>query len=88
MQTAAMNDEQTVLIIEDYQLLYETFLQSIDSILSSGSLPNAFTTQELDNFSASLREQASQDAYQGDLLAYLASSIFFYQINRLILKKV
>ncbi|MCP9266202.1 DYHC2 [Dirofilaria immitis] len=63
IQDAAINDKHIVYIIEDYQLLHDTFLQSINSLLSSGDLP------------VSLREQASQDAFQGDLYSYFVMKV-------------
>uniref|UniRef100_A0A158PNV8 Cytoplasmic dynein 2 heavy chain 1 (inferred by orthology to a C. elegans protein) n=1 Tax=Anisakis simplex TaxID=6269 RepID=A0A158PNV8_ANISI len=75
MQSAAVDDEQVVFILEDYQMLEATFLQYTDSILASGDLPGLFTAQEFDAFSASLRDQASQDAYQGDLHTYFAFKV-------------
>lgn len=74
MQCAAIDAEHVLFIMEDYQILSELFLQSINSVLLSGDLPGLFTPQEFDSFSASLRDQASQDAYQGDLHSYFAYS--------------
>ncbi|KAM3726645.1 Cytoplasmic dynein 2 heavy chain [Dirofilaria immitis] len=75
IQDAAINDKHIVYIIEDYQLLHDTFLQSINSLLSSGDLPGLFTVQEFDSFLVSLREQASQDAFQGDLYSYFVMKV-------------
>uniref|UniRef100_A0A915PL62 Cytoplasmic dynein 2 heavy chain 1 n=1 Tax=Setaria digitata TaxID=48799 RepID=A0A915PL62_9BILA len=75
IQDVAINGRHDVCIIEDYQLLDDTFLQSINSLLSSGDLPGIFTAQEFDNFLISLREQASQDAFQGDLYSYFVMKV-------------
>ncbi|VDM42915.1 unnamed protein product [Toxocara canis] len=75
MQCAAIDSEHVLFILEDYQILDPSFLQSINSILSSGDLPGLFTPQEFDGFSASLRDQASQDAYRGDLHSYFAGKV-------------
>ncbi|VDO57873.1 unnamed protein product, partial [Brugia timori] len=50
IQDVAINGKHIVYIIEDYQLLHDAFLQSINSLLSSGDIPGIFTTQEFDSF--------------------------------------
>ncbi|VDO31356.1 unnamed protein product [Onchocerca flexuosa] len=75
IQDVAINGKHVVYIVEDYQLLHDTFLQSINSLLSSGDLPGIFTIQEFDSFLVSLREQASQDAFQGDLYSYFVMKV-------------
>nr|CRZ22352.1 BMA-CHE-3 [Brugia malayi] len=75
IQDVAINGKHIVYIIEDYQLLHDAFLQSINSLLSSGDIPGIFTTQEFDSFLVSLREQASQDAFQGDLYSYFVMKV-------------
>uniref|UniRef100_A0A158Q7Q4 Cytoplasmic dynein 2 heavy chain 1 n=1 Tax=Elaeophora elaphi TaxID=1147741 RepID=A0A158Q7Q4_9BILA len=75
IQDAAINGQHVVYIVEDYQLLHEAFLQSINSLLSSGNLPGIFSGQEFDSFLVSLREQASQDAFQGDLYSYFVMKV-------------
>ncbi|VDK75265.1 unnamed protein product, partial [Onchocerca ochengi] len=75
IQDVAINGKHVVYIVEDYQLLHDTFLQSINSLLSSGDLPGIFSVQEFDSFLVSLREQASQDAFQGDLYSYFVMKV-------------
>uniref|UniRef100_A0A914XX81 Cytoplasmic dynein 2 heavy chain 1 n=1 Tax=Panagrolaimus superbus TaxID=310955 RepID=A0A914XX81_9BILA len=74
MQWAAVDGEQVVLIIEDFQLLQETFIQYLNSILSAGHVPGLFLPQEFDQFSASLRNSALQDNFDGGLQDYFAYS--------------
>ncbi|KAL3981550.1 Dynein heavy chain N-terminal region 2 family protein [Acanthocheilonema viteae] len=75
MQDAAINGKHIVYIVEDYQLLHDAFLQSINSLLSSGDLPGLFSVQEFDSFLINLREQASEDAFQGDLYSYFVMKV-------------
>uniref|UniRef100_A0A183CW69 AAA_8 domain-containing protein n=1 Tax=Gongylonema pulchrum TaxID=637853 RepID=A0A183CW69_9BILA len=75
IQNAAISGEQVVFIVEDYHLLHEKFLQSIDSVLSSGDLPGIFTAQEFESCLAGLRDQASQDAFRGDLHSYFTRKV-------------
>lgn len=75
LQWAAVDDEQVVLIVEDFQMLQETFLQYLNSILSSGNIPGLFTPQEFDQFSGNLRNSALQDGYDGSLHSYFAYKV-------------
>ncbi|EJD73854.1 cytoplasmic dynein 2 heavy chain 1, variant [Loa loa] len=75
IQDAAVNGKHVVYIVEDYQLLQDAFLQSINSLLSSGNLPGIFSVQEFDSFLVNLREQASQDAFQGDMYSYFVMKV-------------
>ena len=77
MQWAAIDREQVVFIIEDFQLLQDTFLQYLNSILSAGSVPGLYTPQEFEQFSAALRNLALQEAYDGTMHDYFAYSDFF-----------
>lgn len=63
-----------MIILEDYQIIESSFLQSINSILACGYIPGLFSSQEFDSFLPALRDLASQDAYHGDLHTYFASS--------------
>lgn len=76
MQWAAVDGEQVVLIIEDFQLLQESFIQYLNSILSAGTVPGLFLPQEFDQFSANLRNGALQDNFDGGLQDYFAYSKF------------
>jgi dynein heavy chain 2, cytosolic len=74
MQWAAVDGEQVVFIIEDFQLLQEAFLQYLNSILSAGNVPGLYTPQEFEPFSNTLRNLALQDAYDGTLHDYFSYS--------------
>ncbi|GMR54221.1 hypothetical protein PMAYCL1PPCAC_24416, partial [Pristionchus mayeri] len=72
IQTAITNSEHVVFIIEEYQLTLSSFLQSINCLLSSGEVPKLFTQQELDGMATQLREQSSEESFDGDLHDYFA----------------
>ncbi|GMT01201.1 hypothetical protein PENTCL1PPCAC_23375, partial [Pristionchus entomophagus] len=72
IQTAITNSEHVVFIIEEYQLSQSSFLQSINCLLSSGEVPKLFTQQELDGMATQLREQSSEESFDGDLHDYFA----------------
>lgn len=75
IQNAVIKSEQVVFMLEDYQLLHETFLQSVILLLSSGNLPGLFTVQEFDSLLGNLRDQASQEVFQGDLYSYFSMKV-------------
>ncbi|KAK6021319.1 hypothetical protein OSTOST_13008, partial [Ostertagia ostertagi] len=49
----------------NYKILKQSFLESINCLISSGEVPGLFTPQELDSLSTALRDQASQDGFPG-----------------------
>lgn len=70
MQTAGLEGEQVILLLEDHQLLEDDFLELINSLLSSGDVPGLYTAEELDPLLAPLRDQASQDGFRGPIYSY------------------
>ncbi|VDN08033.1 unnamed protein product [Thelazia callipaeda] len=72
---AVVNNKHVVFIVENHHLLCDTFLQLISSLLSSGDVLRIFTSQELDSILLNLRDHAAQDAFQGNLLSYLALKV-------------
>ncbi|VDN60499.1 unnamed protein product [Dracunculus medinensis] len=75
IQSTTIDSTPTVIILEDYQIIESSFLQSINSILACGYIPGLFSSQEFDSFLPALRDLASQDAYHGDLHTYFASKV-------------
>ncbi|GMT29046.1 hypothetical protein PFISCL1PPCAC_20343, partial [Pristionchus fissidentatus] len=47
-------------------------LQTINCLLSSGEVPKLFAQQELDGLATQLREQSSEESFDGDLHDYFA----------------
>lgn len=74
MKWAAVENEQVVLIVEDYQLLNNSFLQCLNSIIASGNAPGLFTPQEFDQIANNLRNIALQDAFEGSINSYFSYS--------------
>ncbi|KAF1768244.1 hypothetical protein GCK72_000056 [Caenorhabditis remanei] len=72
---AVTNNEHVVLILEDHQLRKNIFLQAINSLLASGSVPGLFTQQELDGLVALVSEAANQASFTGALQQFLAHRI-------------
>ena len=77
MQTAGLEGEQVILLLEDHQLLEDDFLELINSLLSSGDVPGLYTAEELDPLLAPLRDQASQDGFRGPIYSYYSHRVMF-----------
>uniref|UniRef100_A0A158PC70 Cytoplasmic dynein 2 heavy chain 1 n=1 Tax=Angiostrongylus cantonensis TaxID=6313 RepID=A0A158PC70_ANGCA len=75
IQTALSNNEHVVFLLEDYKILRPQFLQAINVLVSSGDVPGLFSIQELDALSTALRDQMSQDGFQGDMQQYFAQRV-------------
>ncbi|KAI1893942.1 hypothetical protein AGOR_G00128840 [Albula goreensis] len=76
MQLAGVEGQQVVLLLEDYQFVHPSFLEMVNSLLSSGQeVPGLYTTEELEPLLASLKDQASQDGFPGPVFNYFAYRI-------------
>ncbi|XP_040316731.1 cytoplasmic dynein 2 heavy chain 1 [Herpailurus yagouaroundi] len=74
---AGVEAQQVVLLLEDYQLVHPTFLEMINSLLSSGEVPGLYTLEELEPLLLPLKDQASQDGFFGPVFSY-----FTYRIQQ------
>ncbi|GAA6081007.1 cytoplasmic dynein 2 heavy chain 1 isoform X1, partial [Tachysurus ichikawai] len=70
MQMAGVEGQQTVLLLEDHQFVHPSFLEMVNSLLSSGEVPGLYTTEELEPLLLSLKDQAAQDGFLGPLFNY------------------
>ncbi|KAM4699205.1 cytoplasmic dynein 2 heavy chain 1 [Discoglossus pictus] len=77
MQMAGIDGQQVVLLLEDYQFVHPTFLEMINSLLSSGEIPGLYTVEELEPLLSPLKDQASEDGFTGPLLGY-----FTYRVQQ------
>ncbi|XP_023209641.1 cytoplasmic dynein 2 heavy chain 1-like, partial [Centruroides sculpturatus] len=75
MQSSAIENQQTVLLIEDYQLLKSEFLEMINSLLASGEIPGLYNSEEFESLMNPLRNQASEEGWRGSLLDYFSFKV-------------
>jgi dynein heavy chain 2 len=75
MQKAGINGEDVVLLLEDHQLLHPSFLEMINSLLSSGEIPGLYTPEELEPLLAPLKDLSSEESYRGSLMSYYISRV-------------
>ncbi|XP_058887125.1 cytoplasmic dynein 2 heavy chain 1-like [Acipenser ruthenus] len=75
MQLAGIEGQQVVLLLEDYQFVHFSFLEMVNSLLSSGEVPGLYTTEELEPLLSPLKDQASQDGFTGPIFNYFSYRI-------------
>ena len=75
MQSAGIDGEQVIFLLEDHQLLEPEFLEFMNSVLCSGDVPGLYSGEELDPLLVSLKDQASQDGFRGSMYAYFAQRV-------------
>ncbi|KAF2973673.1 hypothetical protein EK904_004515 [Melospiza melodia maxima] len=77
MELAGIEAQQVVLLLEDYQFVHSTFLEMVNSLLSSGEVPGLYKIEELEPLLSPLKDQASQDGFTGPIFNY-----FTYRIQQ------
>ncbi|CAM4781010.1 unnamed protein product [Rotaria magnacalcarata] len=75
LQNAGVDGEQCVLLMEDYQFMESTFVELINSLLSSGEVPGLYTPDELEAILSPLREESSQENFRGTMVQYFAQRV-------------
>ncbi|KAI4889837.1 hypothetical protein NFI96_027314, partial [Prochilodus magdalenae] len=75
MQLAGVEGQQTVLLLEDYQFVHPSFLEMVNSLLSSGEVPGLYSTEELEPLLLSLKDQAAQDGFTGPVFNYFSHRV-------------
>ncbi|XP_069664408.1 cytoplasmic dynein 2 heavy chain 1 isoform X2 [Haliaeetus albicilla] len=75
MELAGIEAQQVVLLLEDYQFVHSTFLEMINSLLSSGEVPGLYKIEELEPLLSPLKDQASQDGFTGPIFNYFTCRI-------------
>ncbi|XP_042221258.1 cytoplasmic dynein 2 heavy chain 1-like isoform X2 [Homarus americanus] len=75
MQSAGVEGEQVLLLLEDHHLVSSAFLEIINSLLMAGEVPGLYTPEELDPLLMPLRDQAAHENFRGSQYAYFASRV-------------
>ncbi|KAA3681038.1 dynein heavy chain 2, cytosolic [Paragonimus westermani] len=84
-QMAGLDSQPTLLLIEDHQLIEDSFLEIINSLLACGEASGLFTADELEtlastvktnnSISVSLREAAAEAGHRGPLSTFFANRV-------------
>ncbi|UJR10563.1 hypothetical protein I4U23_014763 [Adineta vaga] len=75
LQSAGVEGEQCVLLVEDYQFIEPTFVELINSLLSAGEVPGLYSPDELEAILSPLREESSQESFRGTMVQYFAQRV-------------
>ncbi|XP_057206860.1 cytoplasmic dynein 2 heavy chain 1 isoform X3 [Triplophysa rosa] len=75
MHLAGVDGQQVVLLLEDHQFVHLSFLEMVNSLLSSGEVPGLYSTEELEPLLSSLKDQASQDGFTAPVLNYFSNRV-------------
>ncbi|KPI89860.1 putative dynein heavy chain [Leptomonas seymouri] len=75
IQRATSQNTPMVLLLEDHNIVDETFLEYINSLLSGGEVPGLFTQEEMEAMFSSIREDASSDGHMGPIYAYFVERL-------------
>ena len=59
MSMVGGNDQPTVFMFDDTQILYESFLEDVNGILNTGEVANLYTTDELMAIFGTIEKQAA-----------------------------
>jgi len=76
MQTAGIEGQKVVLLIEDHQFVDPQFLELTNSLLSAGEVPGLYTPEELEPLLAPIKDQASDAGFRGTIAQYFASRVY------------
>lgn len=77
IQRATTQNMPLLLLLEDHQIVSESFLEYVNSLLSSGDVPGLFTQEEMETMYSAIREEASNDGHMGSIYTY-----FIDRLNR------
>lgn len=71
VQSAGIDGEPTILLLEEHHLREEDFAILASAIIFNGELPGLYTTEELDGLVAPLADLAAREEFSGNLEQYL-----------------
>ena len=78
MQKTGVEGEHLILLLEDHQLLEPTYLELVNSLLSSGEIPGLFTAEELEPLLSPLKDLAADKGFLGPLHSFFSSRVLHY----------
>ncbi|CAF1013145.1 unnamed protein product, partial [Didymodactylos carnosus] len=75
IQSAGVDGEQCILLMEDYQFIETTFVELINSLLSAGEVPGLYAPDEFETILGPLREESAQEGFRGTMVQYFAQRV-------------
>jgi dynein heavy chain 2 len=75
LQTTGVEDQHAILLIEDYQIIQDSFLEPINGLLSGPEIGSIYSPEELDVIFQSLKDLHSQEGFMGSVYEFFVSRI-------------
>ena len=75
MQRAGVEGVDTILLIEDYQLLESSFSELLNSLISTGDVPGLFQPAELEPMLASLKDAAAEAGWRTGMFRFFTKRV-------------
>ncbi|CAJ1028022.1 Dynein heavy chain, N-terminal region 2/Hydrolytic ATP binding site of dynein motor region/AAA domain (dynein-related subfamily)/P-loop containing dynein motor region/P-loop containing dynein motor region D4/Microtubule-binding stalk of dynein motor/ATP-binding dynein motor region/Dynein heavy chain region D6 P-loop domain/Dynein heavy chain AAA lid domain/Dynein heavy chain C-terminal domain containing protein, putative [Leishmania lindenbergi] len=75
IQRATVQNTPLVLLIEDHHIVNATFLEYVNSLLSSGEVPGLFSQEEMETMFSAMRDDAANDGHMGAIYAYFVERL-------------
>lgn len=75
MTRAGVDGERLVVVLEDHQLIEPSFIEMINSLLSTGEVPGLFQGNELEPLLAPIKDEASESGWRGSLYDFFVARI-------------
>ena len=72
---AGIQGENTILAIEDNQLINPMFIESINSLLSSGEIPGMYNKEELETLFNEIKDIYSETGFKGSINDFFISRV-------------
>ncbi|KAJ3070332.1 Cytoplasmic dynein 2 heavy chain 1 [Podochytrium sp. JEL0797] len=77
MHAAGVLNEESILLLEDYQIIEPTFLEYINGLLSGCEIPGLYAPDEIDSLTSTLKDAHSEAGFSGSLFEF-----FVYRVRR------
>ncbi|GLH06946.1 Dynein heavy chain, cytoplasmic, partial [Gryllus bimaculatus] len=75
MQLAGVEGQQLCLLLEDHQMVDMTFLDMVNSLLSSGEVPGLYNLEELESTVSPLKDLAAQEGFVGNPVSFFVNRV-------------
>ncbi|XP_031341052.1 cytoplasmic dynein 2 heavy chain 1-like [Photinus pyralis] len=75
IQHAAVEGEETFLLLEDSNLNDKRVVDTVSAMLCSGEVPGLYTFAELESLAAGLKDEAGRASYDGSLIDFFTERI-------------
>lgn len=88
LQYSGLEGEHIFLQVDDHILKHSSNLNSINSLISCGEIPNLYSSTELDSLVKALENQYRGESFEGNLSEYFFKSLYLTPENRSVLKDI